>query len=174
MKPNLVKNYVSSLAATILAFPAGQTVGADYSSTVLSFNPVAYWRLSETTPVPAANIAKNVGSLGDLGNGYVVLDVTNAEPGIVGTSFRFTNPSDIGYCGSKVEVPYNAALNPSGPFTVEFWARPAKATTDANGVCPAASMNPDFAIDANNRPGRLVYQRSDGQWQFRVGGEHSS
>src|SRR5436309_6432555 len=124
MKANLAKNSPCVAATLFLALSAGLTA-ADYSNTVMSFHPVGYWRLSETTPVPAANIATNVGSLGDRGNGYAVLDVTNAQPGIVGTSFRFTNPStNITYCGSKVDVPYNAALNPNGPFTVEFWAKP--------------------------------------------------
>src|SRR5712691_3087676 len=112
-KLNLVKDFLFSTIALLVTFGAGQIVAADYESTVLMFNPVGYWRLNETTPVPAANIVKNCGSLGDLGNGYVVLDVTNAEPGRVGTAFRFTNPGgNISFCGSKVDVPYNPALNP--------------------------------------------------------------
>jgi hypothetical protein len=176
MKLNLVRNSLSSATALLLAFGAGQAVGADYQSTVLSFNPVAYWRLNETTAVPAANIAANAGSLGTVGNGYVVLDVTNAEPGIVGNSFRFSNPTgDAAFCGSKVDVPYNPTLNPNGPFTVEFWAKPTGVTpSDVNGLIAVSAMNPDFSIDANNRSGWLFYQVTDGHWQFRVGGEHSS
>ena len=185
MKENLARNPRCVAAAALLALCAGLPARADYSNTVMSFNPVAYWRLSETAPVPPANIAKNVGSIGDLGNGYAVLDVTNAQPGIVGTSFRFTDanlitnttPANIGHCGSKVDVPYNASLNPKGPFTIEFWAKPSVisfADSTRAGVIPLSSMNPDFSIDANNRSGWLFYQMYTNAWQFRVGGEHSS
>ena len=189
MKLNLVKISQCVTATVLLAMCGGLPAQAadQYSNTVMSFHPVAYWRLSETAVVPGANIVKNVGSLGDLGNGYAVLDVTNAQPGIVGTSFRFTDlnlltntttlGANIGYCGSKVDVPYHAALNPKGAFTIEFWAKPnviSFADSTGAGIVPISSMNPDFSIDANNRSGWLFYQIYTNTWQFRVGGEHSS
>src|ERR1051326_9268669 len=112
MKANLVNPPRRVAATALLALCAGWPARADYSNTVMSFNPVAYWRLSETAPVPGANSAKNFGSLGDVANGYVVLDVTNAAPGLVGTSFRFTNPFGYdatenwaGYIGSGGDEP---------------------------------------------------------------------
>ena len=42
----------AALAVSLATLAAGATARADYSSTVLSFHPAAYWRLNETTPVP--------------------------------------------------------------------------------------------------------------------------
>src|SRR5258707_4924277 len=103
MKRTHVKTSFRLVAATVLALSAAATAWADYSNTVMSFNPVAYYRLSETAAVPAASIYANSGTLGAAANGYGVLDATNGEPGIRGTSVRFTNPrQNIGTARSKV------------------------------------------------------------------------
>src|SRR5690242_5835682 len=67
---------------------------ADYQSTVLSFNPAGYWRLSEAAPVPGvADVITNYGSLGSAGNGYAGPDLTNRlVAGIAGPSMTFQNP----------------------------------------------------------------------------------
>jgi hypothetical protein len=174
MKLNLLfKTSPRVVASLLLSLCAGSSLGADFSNTVASLNPAGYWRLSEATAVPPPNVARNFGSLGDVANGYAVLDVTNGAPGIVGTSFRFTNPNaydnsaaSVGYSGSVVDVPYNAALNPDGAFTVEFWAKPAR--TGGEDYCPLTSMDPD-----QSRSGWLFYQSVVGQWRFRVGGPGS-
>jgi hypothetical protein len=170
MKSILLKLSSCVVSTLFLAFWTGSAVGADYPGTVLSFSPAGYWRLSETTAVPVASIAKNSGSLAAAADGYAVLDVTNGAPGVVGTSFRFTNPNgydantaSVGYFGSVVDVPYLAELNPDGPFTVEFWAKPARLSTD--DYCPLTSMDPD-----QNRSGWLFYQTAANRWRFRVGG----
>jgi len=41
---------------------AALTVRADYSNTIGSFNPLAYWRLNETAASPALNTVANSGS----------------------------------------------------------------------------------------------------------------
>src|SRR5881394_183663 len=170
MKSILLKLSSCVVSTLFLAFLAGSAVGADYPSTVLSFSPAGYWRLGETTAVPAPSIAKNAGSLAAAADGDAVLDVTNGAPGIVGTSFRFTNPNgydattpSVGYIGSVVDIPYFAELNPDGPYTVEFWAKPARLSTE--DYCPLTSMDPD-----QNRSGWLFYQRVSNKWRFRVGG----
>src|SRR5574341_889105 len=43
---------------------------ADYSATVLSHNPLAYYRLNETTPTPVPDVATNSGTLGAAAVGY--------------------------------------------------------------------------------------------------------
>src|ERR1041385_7268793 len=56
--------------ASLLALSGALPARADYQSTVLSQNPVAYWRLNETTPPPVPPIlAANAGSVGAGGNG---------------------------------------------------------------------------------------------------------
>ncbi len=65
-----MKTYAYSLAATALvAIMTLATARADYRSTLLSYNPSAYWRLNETTPVPV-DAAANIGTVGQPGNGY--------------------------------------------------------------------------------------------------------
>src|SRR5215471_14868023 len=118
MKTPWRNNALFSSAALLLVLGTGRINGADYPTTVQSFNPVAYWRLSETTPVPRANTITNFGTLGAAANGFVVSNAVNGFPGIVGTCLQFTNiypasdANQILNCGSKVDVPYNIALNP--------------------------------------------------------------
>src|SRR5215471_7226442 len=62
------QNLKLGLLASLAALSASQGL-ADYSSTVTSFNPLAYYRLSDTTPV-AADMAINSGTAGAIGNGF--------------------------------------------------------------------------------------------------------
>src|SRR5436190_4686147 len=81
---------------------------ADYASTVQSLNPLGYWRFNETATSPAINKVANSGSLGSIGDGYIVLDVGKGEPGVVGNAIRLNNSgSTVGYAGSKIDVPFN-------------------------------------------------------------------
>jgi hypothetical protein len=159
------------LAGITLALAAMlQANGADYPTTVLSFNPLAYWRLDETAAAPPLNIISNSGSLGRAGDGYAVLDVTNGEPGIVGNAIRLDNSgSTITYCGSKVDVPYNPAISRNFPFSIEFWAKPnSLPISDTTGVCPLSSLNNNWFGGAN-RSGWLFYCNNAGRWNFRLG-----
>ncbi len=64
-------------------------------------------------------------------------------------------------------MPYNAASNPSGPFTVELWAKPARVVSDL--FCPAASV--DASQNGGlSRFGWIFYQTPASTWEFRVGG----
>ncbi len=165
------RNLGSTLAAAgLLSCTAVLTAWADYPSAVLAHNPLAYWRLDETAMAPALNTVSNSGTLGSAGTGYAVMDATKGEPGIVGTCIRFNNPGvTIGHCGSKVNVPYNPALNPAPPFSIEFWAKPnALPVSDTTGVCPLSSFDNNWYGDAN-RSGWLFYVNNAGRWNFRLG-----
>src|SRR5438552_2777317 len=167
MKLNLAKKSLYSAAVTLLALSPRQTIAADYQNTVLSKSPLGYWRLGETTAVPGTpDIIANSGSLGAAGNGYPGPDVIKAQAGVVGTSCSFTNPgASVSYDPfSIIDVPYNPALNPNGPFTVEFWANPNDHATDA--VAPVASLNVN-----ESRSGYVVYHDAPNKrWEFRIGG----
>ena len=157
----------ASLRAAVLLLGLGAGLAlqaADYSSTVLSYGPVGYWRLNETATVPAAPIAASLGSVPN-STGFGVLDVGLGEPGLVGGAFRFRNVGPVvGYCGSRVDVPFNAAMNPEGSFTVEFWAKPSAAVSDL--FCPLSALNGDGGV----RDGWLFYQSGANDWIFRIGG----
>jgi autotransporter-associated beta strand protein len=135
--------------ATPLVFSAAR---ADYQSEILSENPLAYYRFSDgvTTgdvPPPAANM----GSLGAVGNGpfstTVVNDVAGALIGSTDTALQVT--------GAGISVPFNAALNNQGSFSVEVWLNPASVPAAGGLLCPISSWLQD---GGGNREGWLIYQ----------------
>jgi len=154
----------------LIALSSGLATAADYPTTVSSFNPLGYWRLNETASSPALNSVANSSTLGAAANGYVVLDVTKGQPGIVGNSIRLNNVGNtVGHCGSKVDVPYLAALNPASPFSIEFWTKPGPSLGgDGTGFCPLSCFNPNW-YGGGNRSGWLFYVNNNGVWNFRLG-----
>lgn len=118
--PTTMRN-LCGIALGLVACGAGFPALADYSSTVLGKNPVGYWRFDQTNQLPTPAVATNYGSA-SAANGYylngVKALVDDALPATTDTA-----PSFDGF-SQKVEVPFNAALNPGGAFTVEAWVRP--------------------------------------------------
>ncbi|HTI69978.1 MAG TPA: LamG-like jellyroll fold domain-containing protein [Candidatus Limnocylindria bacterium] len=160
------------VAGLLLGCSATGAFAADYSSTVISQAPVGYWRLNETVqPQPVNDTATNLGTTGHSEDGVYWEDSIKGEPGALGgggaTSTHFSNPGfQVGYFGSTVDIDYNEALNPSGPFSVEFWARPSAVAPDL--FAPVASLD----IANGGREGFLFYAGTDAGvpgWQFRVG-----
>ncbi len=136
---------------------------ADYATEVLAQEPLAYWRFNENTTVAQYDIAANLGGLGSAGNGRYYDTVIRSVEGAVAddTAVGFSNPTlGTSYFGS-MRVPNTAALNPNGPFTVEFWAKPSNNT--ASLLSPVSSMS-----FTTGRLGYLFYQNA-AAWQFRVG-----
>lgn len=170
MKPHhnlLNRTGLSALGLSLVAsLPLN---AADYPTTVLSYNPLAYYRLSETAAAPAANTTANSGSMSSiLGLGFPGSDLTNRPAGIVGNCYKFINPgAGFGYDGnSLLDVGWQPALNPplGHPFTLEFWANPTAVNNDL--VCAACSLNV-----GQSRSGYLVYLDAvNHRWEFRMGG----
>jgi len=93
----------------------------------------------------------NAGSIGSAGDADGMRPLLG-DPGIVGTCNRFS-----AFEIRQIQVPYLPALNPNGPFTVEFWARP----TQLGAACPLTSVD-------TNGSGWVFYQNNT--WEFQVGG----
>jgi hypothetical protein len=158
-------------AAALLALTAVSSVAADYPTTVSSFNPVAYWQLNGTTPVPLPDVATNSGALGALAQGTYIQGVVHPVPGIPGagadTAMNLTNLNIPSGGLSKLRIPWASQLNSNAPFSVEFWARPAITDTPS---CPASSV--DYVLSP--RLGWLFYQTESGNvstgngWLFRI------
>src|SRR5437879_1250062 len=111
MKP-MRKVFLTSLASAVL-YTLAPNVRADYSNTVASFNPVGYWRLSETVQPPPPDVATNSGSLGSTENGYYVGGNSHPTTGaLVGSGD--TAASFDGASGGVI-IPYNSKLSLSGP-----------------------------------------------------------
>src|SRR6266404_2289358 len=164
-------NRPALVGALLLAISFQAAIAADpYPTAVLAKSPLAYWRLDESAAAPALNKLANGGSVGSSADGYAVLDVNKGQIGIVGNCIRLNNPGvTIAYCGSRVDVPYSAALNPNPPFSVEFWAKPnALPVSDTVGACPITSLNQNWFSGAN-RTGWLLYCNNTGKWNLRLG-----
>ncbi len=127
---------------------------ADYSNTVQSFHPVAYWPLNETNQPPAASSTEtNLGTLGAIGNGKhsgLVSSIPGALPGDSDTAGDLTSAS--------VRVPYSTNLTISAPFSVEGWFN--TENTSLNAALSCGELG-------STRSGWLIYQNSGG-WDFRM------
>ena len=93
------------------------SVGAatSYQSTVLADSPIAYWRLGETSGTKTADSA---GTFSGSIIGGMTLGIAGALAGDTNTAMRFDGKS------AYVSVPDNNALDVTGDFTVEAWAKP--------------------------------------------------
>lgn len=149
-----------TLALTWGALPAA----ADYATSVSSLNPLGYWRLNEPAqPVVPTYPLTNASSAGNALNGLYYGAPRLAQPGAMsaGTAVNLDGVSQY------AEVPYNAALNPSGPFTVEFWANLTNTSAGAkSGVVSRYVTVPD---SPTGQFGYLFFaNNANSQWQFRV------
>jgi hypothetical protein len=141
---------------------------ADYQSTVLSQSPQGYWRLNETT-LPPPLVAVNSGSVGAAGNGSLI-GVNRGIPGAIAgdANTAYQMPGTAGSAdGFRVRVPFQSQWNQTGPYSVEFWAKPGQNTTLAS---PAASV--EFIASPVQRNGWLIYQGDNtlatgNGWVFR-------
>jgi Concanavalin A-like lectin/glucanases superfamily/Immunoglobulin I-set domain/Immunoglobulin domain len=140
---------------------------ADYSNTVMSLNPVAYWPLQETNQ-PGTNIAVNLGSAGSTYDGsysfggdfWGLPGALMGDPTDKSASFQGT-----GSPGGYLDVPFGSApsaltINP--PFTVEAWLN-CESNTTVSPTCALACGNFN-----SPRSGWLIYNNLGGTWDFRL------
>jgi hypothetical protein len=108
--------------AGLLAWSTCLSALADYSSTVLSKSPKGYWQFNETNQVPTMTIATNYGSEGAVANGIYYNGAT-PEPSPIANA---TGENAVGFDGlsQRINIPYDAALNPASALSVEAWVRP--------------------------------------------------
>lgn len=149
--------YLALLASVAPALMFVATARADYQTTVLADKPLAYYPLNESTPW-TPNVATNSGSLGAAGNAVSFAGEVFDEPGaIVGdpdTAIGFTaidTNSDDG--GVPTVIPYIAALDTTGSFTVEAWLRPTEEGA-GNAQCPlfnCQASTEDYGWDCYQR-----------------------
>ena len=163
--PNLGKAIQCSGMIAVLCGLALNARGADYSSTVLGLNPIAYYHFDETTPVPG-DYAVNRGTAGPLGTASVQNGPIHQVPGALAGSSDTAMQFDAS-ASTYAAVPYSAAINPSvpnpnAPFTVEAWLNPS-AVLDAGGSnCPLS-----FASHAVTAQGWEIYQTATG-WNLKM------
>lgn len=146
-----------SAGTILLAVATLMPAQADYSTAVTALDPVGYWRLNEPA---TSGTAINSGSAGALGNASYIGGPALQQPGAMGTDrAALFNGSD-----QYASVPYNAAFNPPGSFTIGFWAN--KTGTDNSGT-KGAIFSRDPASSGQN--GWLFFAgNGDGKWWFRT------
>jgi len=138
---------------TVLPVPVDGYLGA-----VLADAPISLWRLEEGGgPMAYDSLGGRdgtyVGSVGYSQPGFTAGDVSVNFPN---SGWVLDNPS------TYVEVPYTAALNPAGAFSIEFWSKISS--------IPADLFSPLAALDLNaGRSGFLFYLNGGSGWQFRLG-----
>ena len=119
-------------------------------------NSTGFYRLATVptpaTPAPQNAIAINNGYLGTNANGTYTVFFPKSEIGpIIGDPTNLAVRFSPNAPGGQMGIPFLPALNPTTAFSVEFWAKPAQATSI---MCPVASV--DFTLDL--RSGWLFYQ----------------
>lgn len=149
---------LSGLVALLAS--AATSVMADYPSTVSSLNPIAYWRLGETTQPPTADSAFNLGTLGNSAIGYYLGTALHPTPGALAAGSATAATFD-GTANSVMRVPHQPAINPA-QFTAEVWLNPAIENAAGTLTCP-------ISIGAFGAPrsGWLIYQANNG-WNLRM------
>lgn len=121
-----------------------------YPAFVLADNPTAYWRLNET--VGTAMIDSAGGHNG-------TYDITKVERGLEAgfgllpdKAVRFTGAAAV-----SASVPFSRNLNPTGAFSIEFWAKPDISGQTSRAVLGTQNRNV-------GRTGYAVYQGFNGNW----------
>src|ERR1044071_2456280 len=126
----------------------------DFSNTVQSFHPIAYWPLNETNQPPLQSATEtNLGTLGATGNGThsgLVLSIPGALPGDSNTADDLSSAS--------VRIRFSQALKLTAPFSVEGWFNPENTTLNAAISCGELG---------STRSGWLIYDDGTG-WNFRM------
>lgn len=137
---------------------------ATVSAKILSDHPAGYWRLGET----GGALVPNSGTAGEKGAGQavggVVFGIAGPRPPAL-PGFESDNlAARFNGGGAKVEIPYTPELNPNGPFTVELWAKPARAGGPAAWVFSSLNV-------ATGRNGYALAQdyTAKNTWEFRLG-----
>lgn len=150
-------NSLVVLCSVMIGMASSQTVRADYKSTILADSPAGYYRLGES-PFAYAT-AGNSGSGGAALDGQYQFGVGNGAGGALAgdpdTAAQFSGVA-------RVDVPYSAALNPAGPFTIECWAMV------TNGITTNVYRSPVTSRATGNR-GYILYAGNNNRWQFWTG-----
>src|ERR1039458_10036079 len=129
----------SLVTLTVLPLPAALANSA-YSSNLLALGPSGYWPMHEATAAATGDTETNLGSLGNLANGYYAdwaqpaAGLTNIYHQVSGaltndsdTATLFNNTANAATPGYLVIPRTSPATTLQAPFTLEAWAKPINA-----------------------------------------------
>jgi hypothetical protein len=148
---------INPVIVTVVAPPTG------YPAMVMNDHPTAFWRLSDSAGTPAVDSAGfNDGTYNATGVTYGV----PAHQGESGTAVQLDGSS------GRAVIPYTPVLNPSGPFTCEFWVLANQAFYVPVGSMPrqAQSRSGGYEFYLNgNYPGYEFHTAADGGYNMITG-----
>jgi hypothetical protein len=120
------------LLAVILLFGVPAAKAATYSDTVKADNPIAYYRLEETSGTTAADSSAS-------GAYPATYNVNGAYPQQGEPGIDINSVSLQAGMPSSVTAGYYPDLNPAGPFSFEVWVRPTS-TSATDYRCPIGNF----------------------------------
>ena len=121
-----------------------------YASYVLADGPTGYWRLNE---------AQGTTTMTDYAGGYNGTYVpANVDLGIEGPyGIAPDTAATFKQAGVSASVPYTPTHNPTGAFSVEFWAKPDQPGNIGRAIVGTQNRN-------TGRAGYAIYQGFNGAW----------
>jgi hypothetical protein len=160
-------NAPSSPASLTVIARTNSALSNAYSTVVLADNPVAFWRLDESTG--ATNALDDAGSFDgayQAPSGILTFGYPSGVPHDTDTAIHVTNTA-------IVTIPYALELNPvTGPWSYEFWIQPT--SLSGNFPTPISSEgNPNLGV---NLFGWNIYQHAANVWPWNIynGGPNGS
>jgi len=150
---------LSTLTFALLGIRAASAT--DYSSVILADNPLAYYRLEETSGTTAIDSS----SSGQFPGTYI--NNNNGPFPFLGWPGIQTNAVALSSAegGDYVAAGYYSQLNQPGPFSFEIWARPISIPTGGNYRCPIGNSP---AYGTATQSGWYVYQTPDVPSEFAL------
>lgn len=151
-----VSNPFGTVSTTPIVLNFLPVTGA-YAQKVLADRPSSYWRLNEAS---GATVAVDRAGFNDATYAGAL---TQGVPG----AFRQETDTAVRFTDGNAVAPWSASLNPQGPFSIEFWAKPDQ--TGATGRSVVGSQNRNIG-----RSGYVVYQGLNspapgGRWEAHLG-----
>ncbi|HXI69267.1 MAG TPA: LamG domain-containing protein [Verrucomicrobiae bacterium] len=147
-------------AATLTVQPRAVNVPlTGYGAVVAADQPVAYWRLDETTG--AATAVDAVGSF----DGFYTPNVGSITYGVLPPGIpNDTDPAATIANGATIQVPFAPELNPTTPWSVETWVQPSSLA--ANGGDYRVVLSSEYNLFPNPYNGWYIYQQPNGTFAF--------
>ncbi len=127
---------------------------SNYATRVAVDTPVAHWRLGEQAGASAFNSVDVTSHTGT----YSAATLRQQSTGLandIDTAAAFT-----GGATSRAAVPFSAALNPTGSFSIEAWVNPDVADGQFRSVLTSRVGT------TGQQKGFILYAGSDNNWQF--------
>jgi hypothetical protein len=143
------RRWLAVLATLALLGPPA-VKAATYSATVRADNPLAYYRLEETSGGTAADSSAS-------GLYPATYNINGAYPELGQPGIDINSISLQAATPTSVTAGYYPEFNPQGPFSFEVWVRPTSAPTGCDYRCPIGNFG-GWGSGGGNGSGWYVYQ----------------